>query len=659
MKPCLLFFAATILTAQSNYRGQFEDWLTAQARFHWDQRDKDIAALNTRDEIAKRQAYIRQTALELIGGLPTQKTPLNARVTGGFTRTGYRVENLVFESQPGFRVTANLYLPTTGKAPYPAVLGVAGHSTNGKASATYQKAFIGFVQRGIAVLAYDPPGQGERLEYLDTVTGKSRAGIGVGEHLMAGVPALLTGQPIARHFVWDGIRAFDYLLTRPEIDPKRIAVAGNSGGGTQAAYLALFEPRLATAISSCYMTSWRELWPGPGPQDSEQIWPGFIARNLDFGDFALAQAPRPYLTTSAIRDYFPIAGARATHRQLLRLFDQLGQGNNIGFFEYDDTHGWSQPRREAATRWLSRHFYGKDEPTPEAAIDTEEESQLYATPTGQLSTSFGSRTMRDLSIEAAASIAKNRKPITLEILKKTINWIEPASSTEAKRYPNSTSIELTVEGGVRIAAEHYQPAQPKAQLIYLGGTGRPSDPDLAELEKAGFGILRLHPRGSGPGYELSGASGYNLDYQIAARTWLLGRNLLAMQAADIVSAYRYLKQDSPSTEVYLVGKGKFGPAALLAAALEPGFKRILLESSVQSFTSILESPLQSGNENAIVPGILSHFDLPDLVPMLGPRSLFLVSSTNPSGSQARNPSLILRGEGWSLQRTVPKFLLGK
>ncbi len=256
---------------------------------------------------------------------------------------------------------------------------------------------IGFVQRGNAVLASDPPGQGERLENLDTVTGKSRAGIGVNEHLMTGVPALLTGQTNVRHCIWDGIRAFDDLLTRPEIDPKRIGVAGNSGCGTQAAYLALFEPRLATAISSCHMTSWRELWPGRGPRDSEQIWPGFLTRNLDFGDFTLALAPRPFLTTSAIRDYFPIAGARATHRQLLRLFDSLGQDNNIGFFEYNDAHGWSQPRREAVTRWLTNHFFGIDIPTPEVNIDTEEESQLYATPTGQLATSFGSRTMRDLS----------------------------------------------------------------------------------------------------------------------------------------------------------------------------------------------------------------------------------------------------------------------
>ncbi len=645
MKPCILFFAATILTAQSNYRGQFEDWLTAQARTHWDQRDKDIAALNTRDDIAKRQAYIRQTALELIGGLPTQKTPLNARVTGGFTRSGYRVENLIFESQPGFRVTANLYLPTTGKAPYPAMLGVAGHSTNGKASATYQKAFIGFVQRGIAVLAYDPPGQGERLEYLDTVTGKSRAGIGVGEHLMAGVPALLTGKTIARHFIWDGIRAVDYLLTRPEIDPKRIGVAGNSGGGTQAAYLALFEPRIATAVSSCYMTSWRELWPGPGPQDSEQIWPGFLARNLDFGDFALALAPRPFLTTSAIRDYFPIAGARATHRQLLRLFDQLGQGNNIGFFEYDDNHGWSQPRREAATRWLSKHFFGIDDPTPEANIDTEEESLLYATPTGQLATSFGSKTMRDLSIEAATTLAKNRKPPTLDSIRTAIGWQEPAATIEFKQYPNSTHLELTVEGGVRIPAEHYQPAQLKAQVVYIGGTGKPSDPDIAELESQGFGVLKIHPRGSGPGYELSGSSGYNLDYQIAARTWLLGRNLLAMQAADIVAAFRYLKQQSPSTPVYLIGKARFGPAAIIAAALEPGFQRVILESSITSFSSVLEAPIQQGIENAIVPGILAHFDLPDDI-----RFTWISPAI-----ATQFPKAIRRGELWTLRRTVPNF----
>jgi pimeloyl-ACP methyl ester carboxylesterase len=368
-----LFFVSVSLL-----QGQFEAWLTREAEGHWARREFAIQGLSTAAEIRERQGYVRRTMLELIGGLPTEKTPLNARVTGSFAREGYRVENVIFESEPGFQVTANLYLPTVGQGPFPAILGVAGHSVNGKASATYQAAFIGFVRQGFAVLAFDPPGQGERLEYLDPETGRSRPGAGVAEHNMAGLQTLLTGQTLARYFVWDGIRAFDYLLTRPEIDPRRIAVAGNSGGGTQAAYLAVFEPRLAAVVSSCYMTRWRELWAGPGPQDAEQVFPGFVQKGLDFGDFALAYAPRPFLMTTAIRDYFPIAGARMTDKQNQRLFDLLGQSEKAGYFEFDDTHGWSQPRREAAVRFLAKSLQGRETEGREANVDDVDRMKLLA-----------------------------------------------------------------------------------------------------------------------------------------------------------------------------------------------------------------------------------------------------------------------------------------
>jgi hypothetical protein len=77
-------------------------------------------------------------------------------------------------------------------------------------------------------------------------------------------------------------------LTRPDVDPKRLAVAGNSGGGTQAAYLAMLEPRLAAAAPSCYLTSWESMSMKLGPQDSEQNFHGFISSGLDFGDFLIA-----------------------------------------------------------------------------------------------------------------------------------------------------------------------------------------------------------------------------------------------------------------------------------------------------------------------------------------------------------------------------------
>jgi hypothetical protein len=90
---------------------------------------------------------------------------------------------------------------------------------------------------------------------------------------------------------------------------------------------------------------------------------------LDFGDFALALAPRPFLMTTAIQDFFPIAGARATYKQNQRLFDLLGGGEKAGYFEYDDTHGWSQPRREAAYRFLSNWMQGTESAGKEPACE--------------------------------------------------------------------------------------------------------------------------------------------------------------------------------------------------------------------------------------------------------------------------------------------------
>jgi cephalosporin-C deacetylase-like acetyl esterase len=546
------------------------------------------------------------------------------------------------------------------------VLGVAGHSTNGKASATYQKAFIGFVKKGIAVLAYDPPGQGERLEYLDTATGKSRAGIGVGEHLMAGVPSLLTGQSIARHFVWDGIRAFDYLLTRPEIDPRRIGVAGNSGGGTQAAYLALFEPRLAAVVSSCYMTGWRQLWTGPGPQDAEQIWPGFLANHLDFSDFALALAPRPFLITSAIRDYFPIDGARATFRQLQRLFDLQGKASQIGMFEYDDTHGWSQPRREAATRWFEKYFFDRESPGREDAIETEEESQLYATPTGQLATSLGSQTTQGLASAHARQLALSRPPATASSIRAAIRFEEPASvpvfkvlSRQAGPTLSEELIELTVTGGVPIPARLLTPPQARAQVLLVGAAEKGIDADTQELLSSGHAVLILHPRGSGPSYPDSGSSGYDLPYQVAARTWLIGKNLLAMQTEDLVAGLRLLRDRDRQKPVSIFARGRFGLVGLLAAALDSQVQNVILEGSLLSWQALLDAPTQKGFDHLIAPGLLQVFDTPDLLKLLGQRRVFWINPLRPEGALVRQRlperEIILRGEMWPLSRTLPQF----
>ena len=349
-----------------------------------------------------------------LGGFP-DRTPLNARVTGTLERDDYRVEKLVYESLPGFYVTANVYVPRGHAPPYPAVLGVAGHTANGKASATYQHAWISMAKRGFLVLAFDPPGQGERSLYFDPDLGRSRVGIGTREHTLSGLQCLLTGHNFARYEIWDAIRGVDYLLTRGDVDPDRLAVAGNSGGGTQAAYLAVVEPRLAVAVSSCYMTSWKQLWFEPGPQDAEQDLSAFLHHGLDFADYATAFAPRPFQILSAIQDFFPIAGARAAYAETRRVYETLGAADRAGFFEYDDTHGWSKPRREATYRWLERWLHDRVDDGHEPDHVTELESDLYATPTGQVSTAYDdAETVQTLNRAVAEEMFPNRTATRLE-----------------------------------------------------------------------------------------------------------------------------------------------------------------------------------------------------------------------------------------------------
>jgi len=86
---------------------------------------------------------------------------------------------------------------------------------------------------------------------------KSRVGTAVLEHLMAGNQQTLVGEWLGTWRAWDGIRALDYLLTRPEVDPKHLGVTGTSGGGTDTTWLCAIEPRWTMAAPSCFVTTFR------------------------------------------------------------------------------------------------------------------------------------------------------------------------------------------------------------------------------------------------------------------------------------------------------------------------------------------------------------------------------------------------------------------
>jgi cephalosporin-C deacetylase-like acetyl esterase len=677
----------SLQVSTSDLRGMAEAHLTRLAEKHWKERAARVAAIKTADEVAARQRYIRSTIIESLGGFPSEKTPLNAQVTGTIERSGYRIEKLIYESLPGFKVTANLFVPATGKPPYPAVLGVAGHSDTGKAQALYQTAWTAMALRGYVVLAYDPPGQGERSEYWDPVTQRSRIGIGTREHTMAGVQCLLTGTSIARYELWDGIRGVDYLLTRRDVDPKRIAVAGNSGGGTQSAYLAVVEPRLAAAAPSCYITAWERLWFAPGPQDAEQNFHGFLRDGLDFGDFLIAFAPKPLKVMTAIRDYFPIDGARATFAEAARIYGVVDARDKIDFFEYDDPHGWSKPRREATYRFLQKHLNGVDDEGVEPEIVVEPAASLNATATGQLATSGGGETVASLNRKlaeelypkrAAAGVGDAARLRALVAARLGVTRLSGPITAEktgevGREGYRIEKLLLETEPGILLPALLAIPAaaaRPLAALLYVHQGGKAADArprgDIEALVRAGHAVLAVDVRGYGETGPRPGAGGYSSLYQLFMRGYLLGKPLAGMQVADLLRAFDYLagRAGIDRSRIAILGKGNGGLLALHAAALEPRIAKVAAEGSVLSYMSIARAPQHEGVLEVVVPGVLKDYDLPDLARAITPRKLLLVAPRTPMGSPL-DPAeaakefpvtVVPRPDGWSFEKVYADWL---
>ena len=341
------------------------------------------AALRSPKGVAERQKRLLRDYRRIIGGLPKKKTPLNAVVTGVLECEGYRIEKVIYESRTNHHVTANLYLPTTGKGPFPGIIVPCGHSSNGKAAGSYQSVCALLARNGFVVLIYDPICQGERHQLLRSPRH------GTTTHLLLNLGSLLVGRTIVGYEAWDGIRSIDYLLSRSEVDGKKpIGMTGNSGGGTQTNFLMALDERIGPAAPSCYVMRKHRLYKTLGPQDGCQNLPGEAALLMDHVDYLWMRAPKPTLILAAEQDFFEFASTRKAALEAKRLYAALGKPGRTGLFSFDDKHGFSGPRRLAALRWMKRWLVGEAKPVveEEPPMKLQEDKDLQVTPTGQVVT---------------------------------------------------------------------------------------------------------------------------------------------------------------------------------------------------------------------------------------------------------------------------------
>src|SRR5256886_621294 len=300
---------------------------------------------------------MRRELLQMIGGLPEKKTDLRARITGKIQMEGFSIEKLIYESLPGVYVTALVHSPDDHPTNHPGVLVPAGHATNGKIH--YQGLSQRLASRGYVVIAWDPVGQGERSQFWDAKAGKSRYNLVCAEHAVMGNLAYLAGTILARWEVWDGMRAVDYLLTRPDVDAQRISITGTSGGGTQTALIAALDPRINVAVPSCFITALpmrmaNRIFVDPD-SDPEQDLFGMISNGVDHPGLLLLMYPRPVMVAAAVLDFFPIEGARRTFREIQKMYTRFGHADRIALVEGYHAHQYSTENQQAALDFLD-HF---------------------------------------------------------------------------------------------------------------------------------------------------------------------------------------------------------------------------------------------------------------------------------------------------------------
>ena len=603
-----------------------------------------LAALKTRADAEKLVAETRAKVRSCFQ-FPAEKCPLNAKVTGMQDHPDFTMEKVMFHSRENYSVTANFYLPKKREGKVPAILFVCGHSADGKGSAVYQTAMRGLAMRGFAVLAIDPVGQGERHQFLD-VPGFPQ-GNPCMEHNILGKQMLLNGDWFGSWRTYDAVRGMDYLLTRPEIDPARVGVHGNSGGGTLTTWVSAVDDRFFAAAPSCFVTTWVHDIENELPSDIEQCPPNAMKYGLEISDFLIASAPRPYLLLGQKNDFFDPRGIVEVRDELKGLYKLLGCEDRIELCIGPTNHGLSVTLREAAYEFFCKHAGLANPSKSEGTIKPPEKPETFAAPGGEVVNMPTERKAHDLIVEKTAAFKAARKKLSLAEIRRILieksgmesPFVPYYRVLRAVNIPNtdlySVRFGLETEPGrvmsilfSPVNGKHYIPEAEKIRLFI------PNLDSMAEIdpEKAsGTDLYALDLRGIGECMpttcNLPAGSNffayYGFDFHYTALGNMFGQSYFGGKVKDILCAVELLSQSSGNIELEAHGIG--GIPALVAAVLSDKIKKIRLVDVPDSWESMVVPVMPDPEKSPMsymIPGILEFLDLPDLRAAIADKIIF-------------------------------------
>jgi cephalosporin-C deacetylase-like acetyl esterase len=635
--------------------------------------EQSLAGVRTKADWQKKRPELHRQFLDMLGLWPLpERTDLHASITGRVETPTFTVEKIHFQSLPGLYVTANLYLPKNVKRRCPAVLYVCGHGATmiGKVSygnkVTYQHHPAWFAENGYVCLIVDTLQLGE---VAGLHHGTSRFGMWWW---------LALGYTPAGIECWNGMRAIDYLVSRPEVDAKRIGVTGRSGGGATSWWVAAADERVACAVGVAGIADLLahvcEGYPG-------RLADGVVAGHCDCmymvntyrWDYTLVLAlcaPRPMLLGNSDADViFPVPGYRRMAGKVKHLYEVLGAKECFALLETKGPHKDTPELRYGAFRWMNRWLVGDDRPIKEPDRPLLKPQQLRVfdrAPGDAINDVLHERFRRPAKLEmpqgaVAREWWKGKAPELKKALRERCfrGWPEKPPPLGAKLAADMKQqgvrlrgYDFTSEEGVPLRlwlVQHEEVARPAEVLVsvvdeagwkewradlgpafrealYSGGNPPPrpypawdearfrQHRDAMKHYRWAFAVVV--PRGVGPTRwsEASRFDGKPAGHQVRRRFYLLGQTLEGQQVWDVRRAVAVLRQ------IRDIDKGKMtlqGKGVMAGIALYAA----LFEPDVAGVE--LWHPPASHRTGPTFLNVLRVLDMPQAVALLLPRKVRL------------------------------------
>jgi len=563
----------------------------------------------------KTRLAIREKIIQNSGIKVDQKLPLNLRETGTVQMDGYTVKNIYFQTQPGVYATANLYVPE-GKGPFPAVVNMHGHWTEGKAAESVQAVGHSLATNGYVCLTIDAFGAGER----STEHGEFEYhGANLGASLMNLGESLLGVQVV------DNMRAVDLLVSLPFVDADNLGATGASGGGNQTMWFAALDERIKAALPMVSVGTFES-----AVMRSNcvcELLPGGLTISETAGVLGLF-APRALKMCNHEQDsnptFYPQEMLRSYHNAK-PVFQMYAAGENIDYAIFDLTHGYWEENREVMLGWFDRHLKGTGTGAPK------KERPFELLPVEELM--VFEKGKRDPLVKNTAAYARGKGE---ELRKSFLNQAKFDAATKKEelrtllklnnrservnvhRYPESQGWErmaLETNDGKLVPVLHHAPSGgAKAYTVISNMDGKNAIPSaiLDGLKANGSGIMIVELSGTG---EASSAKDVTLTrlsrFHTLARAHLwLGKTLMGEWVEELRLVTEFARDTYRPTKLRFDGNKEAGLAAVFLEAMHGGgYDEIIIRKAPVSYLFDKTENIDFFSMGIHLPGILKWGDL--------------------------------------------------